>query len=479
MNNPTCRPCVVLGPNGDVSQAVPAAPDFGYSTITNVFAKNPTLGNFAPRVGLAYDPFGDHKTAIRAGFGIFYDLLEARTYLPGMWAAPPSFAIQFQNPSTFPVPNSSITPAALTASPALVGAQPLSNPGNPVWSNSSTPHMMQWNLNVQREVWDHTVVSAAYVGSAGINLIDAINVNPTVANARGQYSTLDSTGRVVLNNRVNSSTIPGSNVVAYGTMTDDLVSGHSSYHGLQTSVSHPLSHDVQMQFNYTFSKCMDENSVSSGQELRSSNPSGTNPYNQRLNRGRCGFDVTHAVRLNGLIQLPFTGNRVVSGWHLAPIFQYSTGSPFDITEGITNWDGLGVNRPSIIPGCDPMAGARRSAQWFNPACFTLQPIGTLGNFGRNVLNVPSTVNVDLGIIKDTTITERFRLQYRAEFFNILNHTNLGAPTATGNFTLNSACVAAGAAPASCTSIPSTQGVITDPNPGALSREIQFGLKLLF
>jgi hypothetical protein len=92
------------------------------------------------------------------------------------------------------------------------------------------------------------LVSVGYIGSAGINLIDAINVNPTAANARGQYSTLDASGRVVLNDRINSSRIPGSNVTAYGTMTDDLVSGHSSYNSLQTSVNHPLSHDVQMQF---------------------------------------------------------------------------------------------------------------------------------------------------------------------------------------------------------------------------------------
>jgi hypothetical protein len=479
MNNPSCRPCNLLGPNGNVAQADPAAPNFGYTTIDRVFAKNPTLGNYAPRIGFAYDPFGDHKTAIRAGFGMFYDLMESRTYMPGLWAAPPAFAITFQNPSLFPVPNSSVTPAALTASPALVGAQPLGNPGNPVWTNTHTPKMIQWNLNVQREVWDHTLLTVGYVGSAGIDLIDALNVNPTVANARGQYSTLDASGRVVLNDRVNSRRIPGSNVTAYGTMTDDLVSGHSSYNSLQTSVSHPLSHDVQMQFNYTYSKCMDANSVTTGQELRSANPSGTNPYNQALNRGRCGFDVTHAVRLNGVIQLPFTGNRLVSGWHLTPIFVYSTGSPFDVTEGITNWDGLGVNRPSIIPGCDPMAGARKAQQWFNPKCFTLQPVGTLGNFGRDVLNIPSTVNADLGIIKDTAINERFKLQYRAEFFNILNHTNYGAPSATSNFALNSSCVAAGGAPASCVSVPATQGVITDPNPGALSREIQFGLKLLF
>jgi hypothetical protein len=224
---------------------------------------------------------------------------------------------------------------------------------------------------------------------------------------------------------------------------------------------------------------MDNNSVTTGQELRSANPSGTNPYDQALNRGRCGFDVTQTVRLNSVIALPFQGNRLKTGWQLTPILSWSTGSPFDVTEGVTNWDGLGVNRPNLVPGCNPMAGAGTANQWFNPACFSLQPVGTLGNFGRDVLNVPGTFDIDLGVAKDTRITERYRVQFRAEFFNILNHTNLGAPTASGNFSLNSSCLAAGGSVASCATIPATQAVITQPNPGALSREIQFGLKLLF
>jgi hypothetical protein len=151
-----------------------------------------------------------------------------------------------------------------------------------------------------------------------------------------------------------------------------------------------------------------------------------------------------------------------------------------VTEGITNWDGVAVNRPNYIGGCDPMAGAGTAARWFNPACFSLQPVGTLGNFGRDVLRIPNTLNFDLGISKDTKLTERLKLQFRAELFNIFNRTNLGAPTATGNFTLNSSCAAQpGVAASFCTSIPSTQAVISQPNPGALSREIQLGLKLVF
>jgi outer membrane receptor protein involved in Fe transport len=486
MNNPSCRPCTLLGPNGNIAQAIPDATNFGYSTITHVFAKNPTTKNFAPRIGLAYDPFGDHKTSIRAGFGEFYDLIEARTYLPGMWAAPPAYAITIQNPNTFPFPNSAITPGALTQSPAVIGQQPLTNPGDGVWSDTRTPRVIQWNVNVQREIWDHTLFTVGYVGSAGIDLIDALNANPTVANSLGQYSTISSSGKVTLNNRVNSNLLPGSGLTAYGSMTDYVAGGHSSYNALQTTVSHPLSHDVQMQANYTWSKCMDANSVTTGQELRSANPSGTNPYNQALNRGPCGFDIAHSFHVNGVIQLPFKGNRLKSGWQLTPIFAWATGSPFDVTEGISNWDGLGVNRPNVIAGCDPMKGAGKATEWFNPACFALQPIGTLGNFGRDVLRTPGTVDIDLGISKDTAITERMKLQFRAEFFNILNHTNLGAPTATSNFSLNSSayaansgCVAAANPTSSCITIPTTQAVITQPNPGAPARQVQFGLKLVF
>jgi hypothetical protein len=485
MNNPSCRPCSVLGPNGNVLQANPANGSFGYVTVNNVFATNPTTKNFAPRIGLAYDPFGDHKTSIRAGFGMFYDLMEARTYMPTLWAAPPTYAITFTNPTQFPVPNSSVQASALTASPALVSAQPLTNSGDPVWTDHRTPRQIQWNFNVQRELWDHTVFTIGYVGSSGIDLIDSLGVNPAVPNANGTYSTLSSAGKVVPNVRYNQAVLPGSGVVAYGGVSDLFAAGHSSYNALQTTVSHPLSHDVQMQANYTWSKCMDANSVTTGQELRSANPSGTDPYNQAVNRGPCGFDITNAFHINGVIQLPYKSNRFVSGWQLTPIWGWAGGSPFDVTEGVSGWDGIGVNRPSYIGGCNPMQGAgtpsvgQVGVQWFNPACFTLQPVGTLGNFGRDVLRVPGTISVDLGISKDTVITERFKLQFRAEFFNIFNHTNLGAPSATSNFSLNSTCVAGGAPASSCTTIPSAQGQITQPNPGAPARQIQLALKLVF
>ena len=147
--------------------------------------------------------------------------------------------------------------------------------------DTRTPQEIQWNINIQREIWDHTLFTVGYVGSAGIDLIDALNENPTVANALGQYSTLTSAGKVVLNNRLNSNLLPGSNLVAYGGMTDYVAGGHSSYNALQTTLSHPLSHDVQMQANYTWSKCMDDNSVTTGQELRSANPRGRIPITRR------------------------------------------------------------------------------------------------------------------------------------------------------------------------------------------------------
>ena len=196
------------------------------------------------------------------------------------------------------------------------------------------------------------------------------------------------------------------------------------------------------------------------------------------------------MRVNGVLRLPFTRNRLVSGWQLTPLFQYSGGSPIDIS-GISGWSGgIGIARPNVIAGCNLVEGASGvplpgtfGVQWFNPACFSAQPVGTLGNFGRDVIRVPGTVDLDLGFTKETRITERYSLQFRAEFFNIFNWTNLGAPSATGVLTLNAsaACLSSlgTTTSASCGTPTTSQGVITTPNPGALSREIQFGLKMLF
>jgi hypothetical protein len=192
-----------------------------------------------------------------------------------------------------------------------------------------------------------------------------------------------------------------------------------------------------------------------------------NPFNQAIDRAACSFDIPQVLRVNGLVALPFHGNRMVEGWQISGILSRYGGIPFNVNTGFDRAGFTSGNtpRPNYVAGCNPYAGAQTILEWFNPACFTLQPVGTFGNTGRNSLRGPGFFDTDISLSKDTKLTEQFRLQFRAEFFNIFNHENLGMPNAN-------VFSASG-------KINGSAGVIGGPNAGTTPRQIQFGLKLNF
>jgi hypothetical protein len=178
--------------------------------------------------------------------------------------------------------------------------------------------------------------------------------------------------------------------------------------------------------------------------------------------------------VNGLAALPFHGNRLVEGWQISGILSAYSGVPFNLYDGYFDRAAFGntngpVNnfaRPNYISGCNPVAGAQTIAEWFNPNCYALEPAGTFGNTGRNSLRGPGFFNADISLLKDTKINDKLNLQFRAEFFNFLNHENFALP----NSVLFSSPAGA---------ISSTAGRITSSNSGSTPRQIQFGLKLNF
>jgi len=179
----------------------------------------------------------------------------------------------------------------------------------------------------------------------------------------------------------------------------------------------------------------------------------------------CVTDIRHNLVVNAVYRLPFHGNRLKDGWQLTGIETYRTGLPYTITTGFDRSlvsNTFDQTRPNLIAGCDITAN-QSVAHWFNPACFALQDAGTIGNAGRSIGTSPGYVATDFSLTKDTRISERVSAQLRAELFNIFNHTNLGLPAA-GVF--------------------SSTGLVNS-NAGAItsiignSRQIQFGLKLLF
>jgi hypothetical protein len=191
------------------------------------------------------------------------------------------------------------------------------------------------------------------------------------------------------------------------------------------------------------------------------------PLDPKLDYGPSTTDVRNLAVISATYELPFHRNRLVSGWSISGIGTFESGLPFTPQLGFNptnNGDTRNPIRPSVNPNFSGPVILGSPNRYFNPNAFVLPANGTYGNLGRDTLVGPGIANLDISALKNTALTERLKLQFRAEFFNIANHANFGTPNAV-------VFTSASAAPSS------TAGVIT--NTSTTSRQIQFGLKLLF
>jgi hypothetical protein len=430
--------------------------------IDNLYRQNNQ--NIQPRLGLSWDPFGDGKTRVRTAYAITVDQPVTNS-VTGPTANPP-----LATPLTF-AGNIRLSNAATTA--ASAGLAP-----NTIDHDFRNAYVQSWNLNVQRAVTPTLGVMLGYFGSKGTHLRISRNLNQFVNGVR-PFPRLSAASPI----------LPGA---ALGNITQIESTANSSYNAMWLTADKRLARHFQFNASYTWSKSIDYNSLNSqGVVVQDS-------YNLRGDRGLSDYDARHRFVISGLYELPWKGNQLVEGWQLGTIFQAQTGNPVNILAGnplaiagtgvgagagVATFTGLGTVRPDLVGPvqvngtinqwftntvCDPRGGSCPSGSVF-ALPVTLGSGGTnvyhFGSLGRNVIIGPGFNNVDFSVIKNTHLTEGVRVQFRAEFFDLFNHANLGQPGRTAQV---------GSA---------TFGLITNTRfptgDSGSSRQIQFALKLLF
>jgi hypothetical protein len=441
----------------------PYVPGGQFVPVTTSTATNPSLRNFDPRIGLAWDPFNDHKTSIRASFGMFHNVVLSRDL--NYWLQPP-FLTATQTAAQgllYPALFSNLGPGSGTVTVPTNGTLSITN--GDYYGVHSTPYQMQWNFNVQRELFTNTVFSVGYIGSHNLHMFLQRDFNyptpcmsanagcfyngaPTFANAAG-----------VPNPRLD----PQYNSLQ---LADNFADSH--YHALQTSFDHRFSSGWQAQVSYTLSKSIDNGSGTYGLD---GGGLASNPLNVQLDRGLSNFNRKHNFRVSGLYNLPVhvagPAGSVVNGWQVVGVFTYLSGAPFNATSApnrVFTGTGQNAGRPNAVPGCNLYSGFQTLAAWFNTSCFTLQPLGTYGNAGRDTIIGPNLWNLDTSLTKDFKVKERLTVQFRAEAFNIMNHPSF-------QILATNTQIFAG------TALNASAGKITATN--SQPRQIQLALKILF
>jgi Carboxypeptidase regulatory-like domain/TonB dependent receptor/TonB-dependent Receptor Plug Domain len=478
--------------NKEVSLHEPTDPA---PTVGAPLMSNPTLKNFDPRIGFAYDPFKDGKTSIRAGFGVF-DVLPLLSFLSFADNQSAPFNVQGNAsnlpPNSFPVAAFALAAASSQLRTAYIQQHP------------SRSYVMTWNLSLERQITPSLSAFVGYVGSHGIRepfAVDDMNIVLPTKTAIGY----------LWPNPVGSGTVLNSGGVV-SRIDGRFFNNSTTFHALEAEVTKEMSHGFRFQGSYTYSKALDDgDGINIGDPFNNS-ISSLFFFDPKLRKGLADFNVAQNLTVNygwnlpSAKSLPGPLRTVVGGWELGGIITARTGLPF--TPNLAgsgngaNGDPLGLNNsdpfdyPNRITtgGCSNPTNSGNVTNYFKLNCFTLPTApnsyasacadftgatapaaagsvycsNLLGNLSRNSVIGPGLVNVDFSIFKNfpiPKISEPFNIQFRTEFFNVLNHANFNSPIDNSNIFDVTGAPIAGAGLIDSTSTP--------------AREIQFGLKIIF
>jgi hypothetical protein len=397
-----------------------------------------------PRAGIAWDPFGRGRTVIHSGFGIYHAQLDALSYRLDQ-NAPFNTTVSLKNVS---LNGLTVVPGAALPTGALVapsGIQP----------DAKIPTVITYTFKIEQQIAQTWSIAAGYSGSHGYHQILSIDANLPVP-------TISAAGAI---SYAPGSPLANPNVAATTTWWS---SGHSNYNALSIDVNHRLAHGFQIRGVYTFAKSLDDGTAWNSSVGANAPGFVMYPPNPRIDWGLSTYDVRHLASINGSWQLPFARrNKFIGGWTLSAIATLQTGFPFTPQLGFNpsnDGDTRNPVRPSWNPAFQGDVITGSPNQYFNPNAFIVPAGGTYGNVGRDTLRGPGSATVDFSAMKNTSLTDRLKLQIRGEFFNVLNHANFGTPN-----TIVFSSATAGASP--------TAGVITATSTS--SRQIQFGAKLIW
>ncbi len=416
--------------SGTVSTVFPNAPPgvffYGDKGIPKGYA-NGSYDDFAPRIGLAWDPTGQGKESIRSSYGIFFD--QPETFTDSAFSLAPPWA----NGLTL------TTPAGGFTNPfqGVAGGNPFPNPfpptKNATFNMNGTyenlplslhhPYMQQWDLSLERQFGGDWSITASYIGNKATHLRAGLEQNAPQPSSTATAKNEAARRVLTLINPAEGAYFSTVNLMQDGVNT--------TYNALQVNLKKRISHGYTLLFNYTYSHCL-QDTETIGNKLQGNTQ--TNPSNMRFDYGPCDYDLRQNTNASFVYQgfnFPNqTLNLIAGGWSPGFLVTYNNGFPLTPLTGTdASFTGIGLDRPNAVSGVNPYL--RNTAlgvnQWINKAAFTPNGPGTFGTTGMNSLLGPHYINSDVSIRKLFKTFREENLEVRFEFFNIFNHPNLANP----------------------------------------------------